>query len=437
VSALGAGTDDVLAWRPTAAVLRVSVLPAALAALAVLLRRADLLVLVAPLALAAVPLVRRPAGRPRGALEVPQGWVPEGEPVPATVGVVDAEGAQTAALELATPDWVRPDPGTVAAGVLRPAGVQLSVPLRLTARRWGWSAVGPGTLVLSACGGLLRAGPAPVAPGRVRVVPLSARYAGAELLPRARGAVGLHRSQRLGEGTELAGIRPFAPGDRIRRVNWRTSLRTGELQVNATTTERDAAVLLLLDARFDAGTSGGVDGHASGVDVAVRATAALTAFYLGLGDRVGLVAAAATTRVLPARTGRGQLERVLSALLGTSAPGSGGAEPRLAVPPDLDPRALVLVVSPLVGRAVFERCAALAQAGHAVVVVDTLPPDALPDDGDPWAGPVGRLWLLERATRIGQLQLLGVPVVPWQGSGSLDAVLVELTRAAARSGGRR
>jgi uncharacterized protein (DUF58 family) len=311
------------------------------------------------------------------------------------------------------------------------------VPLRLTAARWGWSAVGPGALVLSACGGLLRAGPAPLPPARVRVVPLSARYAGAELLPRARGAVGLHRSQRLGEGTELAGIRPFAPGDRIRRVNWRTSLRSGELQVNATTTERDAAVLLLLDARFDAGTSGGVGGRASGVDVAVRATAALAAFYLGLGDRVGLVAAAATSRVLTARTGRGQLERVLTALLGTSAPGAGGTEPRLAVPPDLDPRALVLVVSPLVGRLVFEQVAALSRAGHAVVVVDTLPPDALPADGDAWTGPVTRLWLLERATRTGQLQLLGVPVVPWRGSGSLDAVLLELTRAAARTGGRR
>jgi uncharacterized protein (DUF58 family) len=429
--------DRALAWQPTAAVLRVSVLPAALAVLAVLLRRADLLVLVAPLALAAVPLVRRPGGRPRAALSVAQGWVPEGEPVPATVEVTGTDGAQTAALALATPDWVRPEPGTVAAGVLRPAGDALVLPLRLTARRWGWSAVGPGTVVLSACGGLLRAGPAAVAPARVRVVPLSARYAGADLLPRARGAVGLHRSQRLGEGSELTGIRPFAPGDRIRRVNWRTSLRTGELQVNATTTERDAAVLLLLDARFDAGTSGGVGGQASGVDVAVRATAALAAFYLGLGDRVGLVAAAATTRVLPARTGRGQLERVLTALLGTSAPGPGGTEPRLTVPPDLDPRALVVVVGPLVGRAVFERVAALSRAGHAVVVVDTLPPDALPADDDQWAGPVARLWSLERATRIGQLQLTGVPVVPWRGSGSLDAVLRELTRAAGRTGSRR
>jgi uncharacterized protein (DUF58 family) len=223
----------------------------------------------------------------------------------------------------------------------------------------------------------------------------------------------------------------------MRRINWRTSLRAGELQVNATTTERDAEVVVLLDARFDAGSSGGIDGRASGVDVAVRAAAALAASYLRLGDRVGLVTYAAATRTVPARSGRGQLDRLMTALLETSAPRDGGGEPRLPAPRGLDPRALVLVVSPLVGRYVFEQAAALGRAGHSVVVVDTLPGDAAQAAAGPWAAAVTRLWLLERATRIGQLRSLGVPVVPWRGSGSLDAVLLELSRAAARTGGRR
>jgi uncharacterized protein (DUF58 family) len=97
----------------------------------------------------------------------------------------------------------------------------------------------------------------------------------------------------------------------------------------------------------------------------------------------------------------------------------------------------VLVVSPLVGRHVFEAAAALARGGHVVLVIDTLPLDRLPTDGDAWAGPVAALWRLERATRIGQLADFGVPVVSWQGSGSLDAALIALTRAAARRGARR
>src|SRR5205807_11664 len=148
----------------------------------------------------------------------------------------------------------------------------------------------------------------PVAATRVRVLPMSAPYRGTETVPHSRGVVGLHRSTRAGEGSELIGIRAFAAGDRIRRINWRTSLRSNELHVNATATDRDAAVQVLLDARFDAGTSGGAGGQSSGIDRAVRATAALSAFYLGLGDRVGLVTYAGQPRVLTARAGHVQWE---------------------------------------------------------------------------------------------------------------------------------
>jgi uncharacterized protein (DUF58 family) len=427
-----------VSWQPTAALWRVTVLPAALLLLAVLSRRPDLLVLAAPLALAAVPLVLRPAGVPRVQTRLDGDRVLEGTPVRLTVTVEGAAGAQTLAVSAATPDGVRPADGSQVLAVRRGTGAGVeSVTVDLTAQRWGRSTVGPGDLTLSACAGLLRAGPLPLPEQRAQVLPLSARYTGAGLLPRPRGNVGLHRSPRLGEGTDLAGVRAFAPGDRMRRINWRTSLRSGELQVNATTTERDAEVVVLLDARFDAGAGGGIDGPASGVDVAVRAAAALAHFYLRLGDRVGLVTYAAGHRTVPARAGRGQLDRLLSALLDTSAPRTGGGEPRLPPPPGLDPRALVLLVSPLVGRYVFEQAATLGRAGHSVVVVDTLPADATPSDGGAWTAAVTRLWLLERATRIGQLRSLGVPVVPWHDNGTLDAVLVELSRAAARTGGRR
>lgn len=427
-----------MSWQPTAALARVTVLPIGLALLAVLARRPDLLVLAAPLALAALALTGRPPGRPDARLTAPTDVVAEGDDVRVTLAVHGAAGAQTAAFRLRTADWVRPARQHEVTVVARPPAVgSLAVDARLVAARWGRSDVGPGVLVLSACGGLLRAGPDRVPARRIRVLPLSARYDSSPLVPRARDAVGLHRSSRLGEGSELAGIRPFAPGDRFRRINWRTSLRTGDLQVNATTTERDAAVQLLLDARYDAGTSGGVHAAASGVDIAVRAAAALADFYLRLGDRVGLVTFTATARVLSARAGRGQRARLLDALLSTAAPAAVGVEPRLAAPPNLDPRALVFVVSPLVGRYVFEQVGVMVRAGHTVVVIDTLPVGAVPDDPDPWTSSATAIWLLERSTRIGQLRAIGAPVVPWQGSRSLDAVLAELARANARTRARR
>ena len=100
-----------MSWRATAALGRVSVLPAALAVVAVLARQPDLLVLAAPLALAAVPLARRPTGRPQVRLTVAERSIPEGDPVPVSVAVTHAAGTQTAALVLATTDWVRPTGG--------------------------------------------------------------------------------------------------------------------------------------------------------------------------------------------------------------------------------------------------------------------------------------------------------------------------------------
>jgi uncharacterized protein (DUF58 family) len=293
-------------------------------------------------------------------------------------------------------------------------------------------------VTLSTAWGLLRFGPVSLRERRVHVFPLSEPYRGTALVPRARGNVGLHRSLRSGEGTELSGIRPFVPGDRLRRINWRVSLRSGELHVNATTTERDADVVILLDGRYDAGISGGISGSASGIDIGVRATASFAAFYLALGDRVGLIAYTAHPRQVPARAGRRQLHLLLQALLDVTPPRRGGAETAMPPPVGIDARALVLMVSPLVGRQVFDRAAALARRGHSVVAVDTLPEDARDDDEvDAWTRPVLRMWRLERATRIAQLRDLGVPVVPWRGAGTLDGALGELARAAAQAGRNR
>src|SRR3954466_4107101 len=118
-------------WRPTAALVRVSVLPAAIAVLAVLARRADLLLIAAPLGLAAVPLVRRPVGQPRVALSLPERTVNEDAEVPATIAITGTTGVQTVSLVLATPDWLRPPSGDCVVAVLRADGRE-RIPVGLT-----------------------------------------------------------------------------------------------------------------------------------------------------------------------------------------------------------------------------------------------------------------------------------------------------------------
>ena len=50
-----------------------------------------------------------------------------------------------------------------------------------------------------------------------------------------------------GEGIEFADLRPFVPGDRVRRVNWRATARRGEPWVNETHPERNTDVVIFLD----------------------------------------------------------------------------------------------------------------------------------------------------------------------------------------------
>ena len=58
---------------------------------------------------------------------------------------------------------------------------------------------------------------------------------------------------RKGEGVEFADIRPHAPGDQLRSVNWRASARRDGLWVNERHPERNVDVVLLLDTFTRAG----------------------------------------------------------------------------------------------------------------------------------------------------------------------------------------
>ena len=166
-----------------------------------------------------------------------------------------------------------------------------------------------------ACDGLLASAAVAAPAHRLRVFPVTAPFRAVEAMPQAAGLVGVHRSRRPGEGGELAGVRVFAPGDRLRRIDWRVSLRPRYLRVASTLSDRDAEVLLLLDVLGEAGASGGVKGKASVLDTTVRAAAAVAEHYLQRGHRVSLLESAATARPLRPATGRRQYLPVLEWLL--------------------------------------------------------------------------------------------------------------------------
>src|SRR2546422_10719096 len=90
-------------------------------------------------------------------------------------------------------------------------------------------------------------------PGQLRVYP---RPIPLRRLPRPRrtqASVGNHVSSSVGEGLEPGDIREFVPGDRIRHVNWRASLRFRRLFVTQYHPERHADVILMLDTLVQGG----------------------------------------------------------------------------------------------------------------------------------------------------------------------------------------
>jgi uncharacterized protein (DUF58 family) len=210
----------------------------------------------------------------------------------------------------------------------------------------------------------------------------------------------------------------------LRRVRWPVSLRTGALHVTTTVAEQDSSVLLLVDTAVEVGSSGGVHGTASSLDVAVRAAGAVAEHTLRRGDRVALRPLAATRpAAVPPGAGAAHLRRVLDTLA-RMEPGEGGTVPtRWPVPAG----AVVLVFSPMLSDAAVAATSTLALRGLSVVVVDTLPEH--PDLGGERRSELAwRIRMLERDALLLRLARAGTPVVAWRGPGTLDEVLRRFAR---------
>ena len=425
-------------WLPTHAHLRAVVIAVLTPIAAIIARRVDLLVLAVPFAGAAVwGLLDRPTRRPAADVELTETTLFEGQWTAARVAVHaaadqpdgpgpggPADPAEPAAtgdivtVVVAASPWMGIEPVSGAVAVAgAAAGVVAAVPVR--ARRWGRHEAGLDRVVCTSRLGAYRSD----IEGRmigVSTLPLTAEFDAADAVPRPAGQVGLHRANQQGGGSEPAEVRPFRTGDRLRRINWKVSSRTGELHVTATWADRDTHVLLLLDTESDLGTSGGVDGRSSSLDLAVRAAAAVGQHYLRGGDRVGMLDLGRRVRDVPAGTGRRHLRRLLDALV-VAEPSPRGEPDLLRVRP-IGAGAMVIAFSPLVGTTGRARVVNLAQHGHTVVVVDTMPSDEQ-RSAVPWTALAQRVRAMERQAEIDTLGELGIPVVAWRGPGTLDAVL--------------
>jgi uncharacterized protein (DUF58 family) len=197
---------------------------------------------------------------------------------------------------------------------------------------------------------------------------------------------GDYRSTLLGDGTELAQVRPYVPGDDVRRIDWNVTARTLEPHVRVHLAERVLVTWLVLDASpsMQFGTA-----DRRKADVAEGVAIAIGHVATRRGNRLGAVTFGdASSRTVPPRQGRVGLLGLLATLRaegeGTATGSLGEAIQRAGA--IARQRALVVLVSDFRGPLDWRR-PLLALAGrHDVVAVEIRDPreQELPNMGELW-----------------------------------------------------
>lgn len=421
-------------WRPTDALLRAGLASLTFTLVAVLTGRADLLVLATPLLVwTAASLVRRPGRTPRARTRLLHPAVREGEGTVVRTTLDDGDGVEQVTVRMAPRRWLawQPAGGVSGTGPVAAGGpVRVDVPV--AGLRWGRRHLGGGQVAATSAWAGYRWGPEPLLAQTLTTLPLPGRFDSRAPAPHPIGLVGTNPARRAGNGTELSSVRPFQPGDRLRRLHWPVSLRTGRLHVTSAVAEEDSSILLLVDSGLEVGAPDRREGSATSLDIAVRAAGAIAEHYLHRGDRVGL-RVLGSTRHNAVRTGAGRrhLRRILDTLAGIVPGENRDADPsRMQF--GVSGGTVVIMLSPMLSAQAVSATRVLTRRGVDVVVVDTLPGDPVGARGDRRLRAAWRMRLLEREAPLGALRRSGVPVVAWRGPGTLDEVLRRLGRRAAR-----
>jgi uncharacterized protein (DUF58 family) len=434
-----------MGWRRTDALVRAVGCGFGLIVAGVLLHRLELLLVGAPLLISAL-ITAAPSGEPDVRAVTDAGTVESGGTSTLTVEVEPGEGAELTALRM---------PVTGRSGVgpvhLLPA-VRGEVRARIRWERWGQTDYLRPDHLFASHDGLHVFGPVVGRTASHIVLPPVEPLPAAPLPPRAAGLVGTHRSARAGDGMELRDIRPFQHGDRLRRVDWRVSLRAAAagggtlvpstLYVRERHAEADADLLLVLDTTLVVGTDIGLWADpdrptealaGSSIDQGMRAATSLAAAFLRQGDRVGVVDLGNPRGGVPVGSGRRQLQRIRYSLV-RSAQQAGGTNPPVLRAAQVPLGATVVVLSPFLEDRLVDLTVGAMRRGNLVLALDLMPGELVANRATPWGDAVRDILLAEQRMRLAVLAEHGVLTARWDDSATLGALLRSARR---RPGARR
>ena len=383
----------------------------------------ELVVLAAPFALVAaagLALVEQPS--PDVSVEVERERAIEGDEVEVTLRLHSPVDVEQLDVLLHLPDELAVVEGQNPLAVRLAGGEERELELRLRCERWGAYLLGEVALRAHDRFRVLRYESHLDLRTPLKVYPRP--EAVRELLRPWETQVfaGNQVSREKGEGIEFADLRPFVPGDRVRRINWRASARRGELWVNELHAERNADVIVFLDSFTEARRE-----DESTLDRTVRGAAALTERYLEHKDRVGLVSFGGVLNWLLPSTGLVQLYRVVDSLLDTEiilnyAWKDIDIIPRRTLPP----KALVIALTPLLDDRAAGALLDLRARGFDLAVVEISPIPFVEPGRREHERLAYRIWELKRQALRGRYQRAGIPVAIWNDEAPLVSALEEV-----------
>lgn len=269
------------------------------------------------------------------------------------------------------------------------------------------------------------------------VPPVARRLPNMPLAPRLTGLHGAHEGIRPGQGGDFRDIHPFAPGDELRRVDWkataRAARRPGELLIRRTNTLSDASAVIMMDTADDLGavvaTWGAPDLERSGItslDQARSAARSIAEATIAQGDRIAFHTLAQGGRSVRSGGGSRHLARVVAEI---SASGRAGDDSRFRRTPPVPHGSIIYVLSTFFDGAAAEIAVRWRASGHRVVAVDTLP--ALDRHRLSEERRLAlQVLLAERQDMLHGLRESGVEIVRWVHDP--DAALTALRRSGAR-----
>ncbi|MDA4123474.1 MAG: DUF58 domain-containing protein [Thaumarchaeota archaeon] len=180
-------------------------------------------------------------------------------------------------------------------------------------------------------------------------------------------------ARRTGPGIDYYGVREYASGDSLRRVNWKATSRSEDILINKFLHEAGGDILVVLDSRPVSEVGSPPN---SLLTRSTRAAAAITYRLLRDRNRVGFLGIGDTLASISPGFGKRQFEKILVSLVSLGSGEDWDIEnlPRL-LSIRFSRQTRVIFISPLMDESSAEAVIRTSTSGYSVIVVSPSPLD--------------------------------------------------------------